>query len=48
LSFDDLVRKFRANCAHGGVDEARAGEMLGLLAGLLEAPRIDLRALRCA
>jgi 2-methylcitrate dehydratase PrpD len=48
LSFDDLVKKFRANCAYGGVGDDRAGEVLDVLAGLLEAPRIDLRALRCA
>jgi 2-methylcitrate dehydratase PrpD len=48
LSFEDLVKKFRANCAYGGVGEARAGELLALLQGLLDAPRVDLRALRCA
>jgi 2-methylcitrate dehydratase PrpD len=48
LSFDDLVRKFRANCAHGQVEAARADDILERLGGLLEAPRVDLRALRCA
>ncbi|MEJ8839494.1 MmgE/PrpD family protein [Ramlibacter sp. AN1133] len=48
LSFEDLVKKFGANCAYGGVGEDRAGEVLAVLTQLLEAPRIDLRALRCA
>ena len=48
LSFEDLLRKFRANCGYGGVDEERAGALLAQLATLLDAPRIDLRALRCA
>ncbi|GAB3646434.1 MmgE/PrpD family protein [Ramlibacter alkalitolerans] len=47
LSFDDLVKKFRANCAYGGVEEHRARELLALLTGLLDAPRVDLRGLRC-
>nr|WP_269117381.1 MmgE/PrpD family protein [Ramlibacter monticola] len=48
LSFEDLVKKFRANCGYGGVDADRAGELLELLSNLLDAPRMDLRALRCA
>ena len=47
LSFEDLLQKFRANCGYGGLDEARAGELPVLLTGLLDAPRVDLRALRC-
>jgi 2-methylcitrate dehydratase PrpD len=47
LPFDDLVKKFKANCAYGGV-EARADELLALLSGVLQAPRLDLRALRLA
>jgi 2-methylcitrate dehydratase PrpD len=47
LSFEDLVKKFRANCAYGGLDEHRARELLAVVTGLLEAPRVDLRALRC-
>ena len=47
LSFDDLVKKFRANCAYGGV-EGRADELLALLSGLPQATRLDLRALRLA
>ena len=47
LAFEDLVRKFRANCAYGGL-EAQADEFLDLLAFIPEAPRLDLRALRCA
>lgn len=48
LSFDDLVRKFRANCVHGGLDEATAQQLLAPLSGLLQAQRVDLRPLRCA
>jgi 2-methylcitrate dehydratase PrpD len=48
LPYDDLVKKFKANCGYGGVAQETAGELLALLTGLLEAPRIDLRALRCA
>lgn len=47
LSFDDLVRKFHANCIHGGLDPSRAQQLLGVVTGLLQAPRVDLRALRC-
>jgi len=47
LAFDDLVRKFRANCAYGGL-EGQADEFLDLLAHIPEAPRLDLRLLRCA
>jgi hypothetical protein len=47
LSFDDLVKKFRANCGYGGVDDRRADAMLAGLGELLDAPRVDLRALRC-
>jgi 2-methylcitrate dehydratase PrpD len=48
LSFEDLVRKFRANCAYGGVEAPRADALLALLTGLLDAPRVELQALRCA
>jgi 2-methylcitrate dehydratase PrpD len=48
LSFDDLVRKFRANCAYGGVDGQQADAFLALLTSLPQAPRVDLQALRCA
>jgi 2-methylcitrate dehydratase PrpD len=48
LSFDDLLRKFRANCAYGGLDGQQADALLALLAALPQAPRVDLQALRCA
>jgi 2-methylcitrate dehydratase PrpD len=48
LSFDDLVKKFRANCVYGGLDRAQAEAMLRLLAELPGSARVDLQALRCA
>jgi hypothetical protein len=48
LSFDDLVKKFRANCVYGGLTDARASAMLALLQSLPGARTIDLRPLRCA
>jgi 2-methylcitrate dehydratase PrpD len=48
LTFDDVVKKFKANCVYGGLDAGRADALLPVLDRLLDAPRIDIRALRCA
>ena len=48
LSFDDLVKKFRANCTYGGLNASQTEEMLRQLTQLLRVPRIDLQTLRCA
>jgi 2-methylcitrate dehydratase PrpD len=48
LPFDDLVRKFCANCVYGGLTESKAEALLRSLTTLLEAPKIDLQPLRCA
>ena len=48
LTFDDLVRKFRANCAHGGLAAAETERVLEQLTQLLTAPKVDLRPLRRA
>ena len=48
LSFDDLLHKFHANCLHGGLEPAQTEPLLAVLTGLLQAPRVDLGALRCA
>jgi 2-methylcitrate dehydratase PrpD len=48
LSFNDLLRKFHANCRYGGLTDAPAEAMLESLRTLLAAERINLQALRCA
>jgi 2-methylcitrate dehydratase PrpD len=48
LSYDDLVRKFRANCIYGGLTESHANDLLRMLTQLLNQPKVDLRPLRCA
>ena len=48
LSFEDLVRKFRANCRYGQLDDHHADVVLTSLAQLLTTPKIDLQPLRCA
>ena len=48
LSFDDLVTKFRANCIYGGLNVSQTNDVLHQLTQLLNAPVIDLQALRCA
>jgi 2-methylcitrate dehydratase PrpD len=48
LSFDDLVKKFRANCIYGGLDDTQATALLKLLQSLLQSQTVDLRPLRCA
>ncbi len=48
LAYEDVVRKFRANCVHGGLEPPEADELLEHLARVLSAPEIDLRPLRCA
>jgi 2-methylcitrate dehydratase PrpD len=46
LTFDDLLKKFGANCLHGGVKASEADWLLKHLEGVLNAPRVDLRPLR--
>ncbi|MDB5770053.1 MAG: 2-methylcitrate dehydratase [Burkholderia sp.] len=48
LSYDNLVRKFRANCIYGGLTESHANDLLRMLTQLLNQPKVDLRPLRCA
>jgi 2-methylcitrate dehydratase PrpD len=48
LSFDDLVKKFRANCSYGGLSDSDASALLALLQGVLSAQTVDLQPLRCA
>ena len=48
LSFDDLVKKFRANCIYGGLDDAQASGLLKLLQSVLQSKAVDLQPLRCA
>ena len=48
LSFDNIVKKFRANCNYGGLQEAQADAMLHDLQHLLSAATINLQSLRCA
>ncbi len=48
LSFDDLVKKFRANCHYGGMTAAQCDGMLRHLSNLLNAATIDLHPLRGA
>ena len=47
LSFDDLLKKFRANCSYGGLNDQQVGEVQQRLSQLLNAPNIDLQPLRC-
>jgi len=48
LTFDELVRKFRNNCAHGGLGATEAERVLEQLTQMLTAPNVDLRPLRGA
>ena len=48
LPFDDLVKKFRANCLYGGLQELQTEELLQRLTRLLTARKIDLQPLRCS
>jgi len=48
LSVADVVKKFRANCLHGGLKASQADEVLQHLAQVLNAETIDLQPLRCA
>ncbi|MDP3671528.1 MAG: MmgE/PrpD family protein [Telluria sp.] len=47
LSLDDLVTKFRANCAYGGLAAPKAEALLQSVGALLASPRTELHALRC-
>jgi len=46
LSRAELEEKFRANCAHGGWSEARAGRWLELARRATDMPSIDLKEFR--
>jgi 2-methylcitrate dehydratase PrpD len=48
LPFDDLVKKFRANCIYGGLTDAQATSLLKLLQSVLQSAVVDLQPLRCA
>jgi 2-methylcitrate dehydratase PrpD len=48
LSFADLVKKFRANCIYGGLNDSQADRMLSVLTGMLISSKIELQALRCS
>ena len=48
LPFDDLVKKFRANCLYGGLQALQTEELLQRLTHLLTAQKIDLQPLRCS
>ena len=45
LSDDELTRKFRANCLHGGWDAARADAALAWIASAFDATRPEVAAL---
>ena len=45
LSDADLHGKFMANCRHGGLASGQAEQMAAMLAGLLDAPRVDMSLL---
>lgn len=45
LSDEDIQRKFVANCLYGGLTAAQAQQMAGVMAGLLEQPKVDLSRL---
>lgn len=47
LSFDDLVKKFRANCIYGGLPASQADLLLKHLNGIFATLKIDLQPLRC-
>lgn len=47
LSMADLLKKFRANCAYGGLSADRANALLDEVGALLTRPTIALHALRC-
>ena len=47
LSFNDLVKKFRANCLYGEMTAAQADDVLTCVSTLLTSIRIDLQPLRC-
>ena len=46
LTRNELEQKFRANCAYGGWDEARATHWLAFARGAFEAKGIDLKEFR--
>jgi 2-methylcitrate dehydratase PrpD len=48
LSFDDLVKKFRANCEYGGVSDSQSAAVLHTMDTLLDQSTTDLQPLRCA
>lgn len=48
LSMDDLIKKFRANCAYGDLPGTRTEAVLQDISSLLSRPKIDLHVLRCA
>ena len=45
LSDDEIQRKFFANCEYGGMTLAQAEQMATVLAGLIDAARVDLSVL---
>jgi 2-methylcitrate dehydratase PrpD len=45
LSDGDIQRKFVANCVYGGLTAAQAQQMAGVMAGLLDQPKVDLSRL---
>ena len=45
LSDDEIRRKFFANCEYGGLTLAQAEQMATVLAGLIDAARVDLSVL---
>ena len=47
LSFNDLVKKFRANCLYGQTTAAQADDVLKCVSTLLTGASIDLQPLRC-
>lgn len=47
LSFEDLLKKFRANCTYGGLGQPQTEEVLGMLTKVLASPKVDLQPLRC-
>ncbi len=47
LSFDDLAKKFRANCKYGGISDSQTAAVLHTMGTLLGQSTIDLQPLRC-
>ena len=47
LSFDDLVKKFRANCVYGEITAAQTEAVLKCVSEILMNPSINLHPLRC-